>query len=192
MTKRKQSCQGGRKSAKLDLNVKHTLCVRMHTHQPDGECGVRTAPPAPEGRHEEGRGEAAQTETVTRCLQTEIRELQTKRNSHSKTTSVKLMKGRLSTVHTGTRQGARPQTGGSKRCPGEQDRELPQQHCRQRLGEARQRGRAATRRTQVPPRTKTGIPNANVPDDTASKYQNTDWQRQTRSKSRAHNRSGRR
>ena len=108
----------------------------MHTHQPDGECGVRTAPPAPEGRHEEGRGEAAQTETVTRCLQTEIPQLQTERNSHSKTTSVKLMKGRLCTVHRGTRQGARPQTGGSKRCPGEQDRELRQQHCRQRLGEA--------------------------------------------------------
>ena len=34
VTRRKQSCQGGSKSTKLDLNVKHTLCLQMCTQQP--------------------------------------------------------------------------------------------------------------------------------------------------------------
>ena len=74
VTRRKQSCQGGSKSTKLDLNVKHTLCLRMYTQQPDrGAQNYRKHfILLKEGKSKEHRlGGTNRKHTATWCLHTE-------------------------------------------------------------------------------------------------------------------------
>lgn len=195
MTKRKQSCQGGRKSTKLDLNVKHTLCLRMHTRQPDR--GVRSQDStacsweAARGGQRGGGADGKRWQGVSRRKYpnythsdtlTQRREVSNRlkgdytlfTGAHVKTQDHRQVEAKDAQANrTENRRGSTTARHRLKRSPASEEAEC-------------------LRWTQVQPRTKTRIPNVNVPNNTTSEYQNTDWQQEKRRNSQVHNRSGRR